>query len=1606
MFFINELNDLKIYKKKFLLPLNEKDKRKNSIAFLLSPNLDSTYNILNNELITKKYYNSYYLERAVLYYINQEHSLEYDTEKKVVHEMLDDFIENQEKKFVIYKGYQSDIEDVRRFVTKNKFNELLKDYNVKIKFPIEINIISRGQKIENTKNKIYLYSRLNYNKNIDSYEHYIYYNLMDLILLNVNDKLPREARYSIALYESGLADSQVNWVFGPRLKINVNFIKEYIAKNGHKKFAAKVKSNDYKDIFIDAHNDRIKDLQDFLLKEEDEFLEDELYYKNESKLIKVNSKKVLSLPISVLEDSSYNSYMRKLLYNDRFKDLKEIQDHYEKIKTDFPEIKYTYNNLEMYKKLNLLMDLSHYMYSFEKNNTFKKDRGIKLLGELLERLINDKRIDDLEYKNKTIIIPVDDWNNTEKMWLINNSINPVSYLVYLGRTNYEKLKSLFKDYTFIFITKNNLYFKVNFSNIDQKKFNQFFIRYIRFLCNDIDPSEPVVDFDDDINESSPKAIKTELVDKIEKSQGIKIDDISGDKDNTDKEKLVKNIDNVSKNNNNIEDTEDELDNSEEIKKIISALSTDAEEKTNISAARAARMIKLQNDIMDKQINGKSIRDITSVDLESLELKENKIQVDSINEEWEHIKFPSQETEYNLDDDIIQIFNQFTDKEYPLAVRDIKVEDISTHNDAVLLYTVSYESHDGKRFNIKLEIPKWIDNKYMVLRGNKKDLPYQLVLMPVIKTDNDTVQIVTNYKKIFIRRFGTTEGKSYIVTDKLLKTLNKNNFKDIVIKKGNNTKICNMYELPIDYIDLASSLSMITINKNIVIYFNQKELREKYNVDDSKGIPIGVKNNDILYWNSLIEKDGKTEFYSCSQYIVDLINENSKEDFMSAFEKTSRSVRYTYSRASILNTVIPLVVICAYSEGLTTVMKKANIEYRISEKRSYNPISEDFIKFNDAYIIYKLDYASSLLMNGLKACNTESYSIMEIDGKSMYLDFLDIFGGRINADRLDNFYNLLIDKPITYNTLKHYNLPTDYVELLLYANRLLVDNKFVKHTNITNNRRVRRQEQIAAILYESLSSAYGQYCINLKHGRNVPMTMKQSIIVDKTLENSTTSDKSIINALGEFEAYNSVTPKGPSGMNTDRSFTLDKRGFDDSMLNVVAMSTGFAGNVGITRQMTIDSNIHTPRGYIRDNEGTLTKLSPTKSVCMTEALTPFGVTRDDPFRTAMTFIQTAKHGIRCKNASPALITSGADEALPYMISNIFAHKSKDSGKVIDISEERMIVEYNDGSYDYIDLTERIEKNSSSGFYVVLKLDTDLKVGSKFKKGEILAYDKLSFSDEMGHTDNIAYNIGTLAKCAILITDEGFEDSSIISQDLSDAMTSDIVVQIEKIFTKDTNIYNLVKKGQSIEEGDTLFIAQSSYDDDDVNTLLRNLTADGDDIEELGRVPIRSKITGIVQDIKFYRTVELDELSPTLKKYVGDYEKNISKKKKELTKYGIENIEIQCDDIGKQPATGKLKNVSDGVMIEIYLTYRDRMSVGDKLIYYSANKGVVKDIFPEGLEPRSSYRPEEKIHSLLSSDSINGRMVSSIQINGGIYKGLIELSRHCKDILGIKYDFDII
>ena len=1358
------------------------------------------------------------------------------------------------------------------------------------------------------------------------------------------------------------------------------------------------------------------------------------------------------------EDSKYDTRLKQLLYNDRIKQRKDIVEINKKTKEELPFIKYAYPELEKYNGKNLFMDFYYYNEVFFRNNDWEKQRGYGLYLDLLERLLTDRRLDKLGYKKKTVFVPIQDWNTqNDSMWLYRESINPISVIYELLRTkSLDKLNTLFKNMDIVFFGKDK-YFKINFKDIKQEELNMVTVKFKMFIIKmiagqEFDPD----DFDESLEaKESPKAIKANIMDKIEASKGIDLTgkDVAVQKrkeknkaeakknevdipdplygsvksseptlpaEETEKhakekkllkgtdlsdekkkertlERLAADIDRISQ---DATDTDDALDNHmDNLKSVLIDLDSIADDTPTVDPARAARMNKLDQQFLEKKLNGKTIREILERDTTKDEIKTTSLNISSPNEEWKNLTYMNFDKDYDLNRDIIACLKHFQTVSNPISIRNIDIKNTSTSEDRVNLYTVEMEDTRGKRFSIKFDVPIMIDNRFL-LRGNDKSINTQFCNMPIIKTDLDAAQIVTNYQKIFVYRVNTVSGRSHPLAGRFLKAAQKYKGTKLKFSFGDNTKICNKYDLPIDYIDIASVINRIE-TPNHTIYFNQDEIRNDYpNIDDSLGIPYAVskKDNTVAYYE--IQQYGKMTFTADLLYNF-ILQDN---EFNELFQKATAPSSGTYSRCNLMSSKIPMIVVLGYMEGMTKTLRKANISYQLVESLT-KEIREQkmvlsWIRFKDGYLVYETDYISCMLLNGLLDCSTDLYSIYDIDNKNIYLEMLDNFGGRIKADGLDNFYDCLVD-PITKEVLEHYNLPTDVVSIFLYANMLLSDNKFTRHTDISS-RRIRRNELVAAYGYEALSESYGAYSNQMKHNKaRAEFIMKQSVIIDKILTSPISSDDSTINAIRDLETTNAVSYKGKSGLNNERSYSLDKRTYDDSMVNVLGASTGFSGNTGITRQTTLDMGVEGYRGYIKMMDGDTTKMNSAKTLTATEAVTPFGSTRDDGMRTNMTFIQTAKHSLRTEESDPLLVTNGADEAIPYLTTDKFAFKAKKDGKIKLITDEYIIVEYADGTKDFVNLKERVMKNSDGGNYQPLKLDpmAGLRPGKKIKENEILAYDSLSFSNSVGETDNIAYNIGKLAKVAIINTDEGYEDSGMTVETMSDKLSSRIILGEKHSIDKEANVFSIAKIGDHVEVNDALLVWQDPYEEEDANILLKTLADSQEEVSELGRRAIRSETSGKITDITISRTVELDELSESLRKIVVEYERKINKTRKMLESEGIDPSFLPATY--KLEPTGKLKNV-DGVLFEFFIEFKDIIAVGDKITYYSANKAVTKTVVPREKAPYTDFRPNEPIDAFVSEVSIDKRMVGSTPIYGSLQKLMIELDRSCKDLAGIPYD----
>lgn len=287
----------------------------------------------------------------------------------------------------------------------------------------------------------------------------------------------------------------------------------------------------------------------------------------------------------------------------------------------------------------------------------------------------------------------------------------------------------------------------------------------------------------------------------------------------------------------------------------------------------------------------------------------------------------------------------------------------------------------------------------------------------------------------------------------------------------------------------------------------------------------------------------------------------------------------------------------------------------------------------------------------------------------------------------------------------------------------------------------------------------------------------------------------------------------------------------------------------------------------------------------------------------------------------------------------------------------------------------------------------KEGQKFKKNDIISKNDQFFLGDK--PEDITFANGYLAKVACACGDYTLEDSSIISEHLSDALSTQVTMMVDANLGVNTNILSIKKKGQHIKTGESLITFEHSFENAEANSLLDSLGDDGADyIENLGVDNIISKYTGEIVDVKVYYNRDLDDFTDSMKKLITDYGNSIKKRKAILDKNGdINTIIPSTEKIESDKINGK---EADGVIIEFYIRHPDLLQTGDKIVFGTAIKTVVSDVIPKGEEPYSELSPEENIDAIYTPLSVVSRMTTDSYNILYTNKLIIEMKKQMRKI----------
>lgn len=923
---------------------------------------------------------------------------------------------------------------------------------------------------------------------------------------------------------------------------------------------------------------------------------------------------------------NYTHYFYNMTYSGRLRNRnyyirdKERVNIYEKVTKETGLTRVPSITLHGFER-NCYFELSKYLQIYhEITDGFEPFVRMNLFWSYLEKIINDPTTS--MYTDKFILINAEKYADAFKGKLRERLSNPI-FMIYYTLYKNPAICSTFDHDIYIYYGTRSI--KINPAHAEKDKT----AAKLKPLLGRLIPNK-AKDIEDSLNEDLIK--REETAENVKASLNKEFNFTGEIEDKTITDKDVSSIMTTPVKKTEVSEIESKIEDKATKAAAVTSSEEDAEklaqkelendsklleelynktiaESKPISSASSARDKQIREEQGKIAVGDMTIDKLRSVQSTHMPIPETDVSkvMRTTNENMKTIKFANFDKTYNekvMPKDMVNTFTALNDKSMPLTIIKYDVKDTSDELNYKDTYTVVLEDSNRQRHTISVDIPKFIDNKFMWIGGSKKLILNQNFLYPVVKSGPDKVQIVTNYNKMFIERFGT---KSITSLERLKKLISIEKDLTEFFEVGYAFKLNADYVTTVEYDELSKQFIRF-ISDNTTIYFNQEEATK---IADEKGVQIGENEIFIGFRNKkpiLIDYD--TQMTDDEKTISDVILDSLPEEYKTKFESIKAPKRLMYSAATTMEQKVSLGLLMGFWEGLGSVLKALKLDYHL-EKSIPKTLSagESYLQFEDCVLVYKENVSQSLVMNGFRLIETKEYKIADMETKEPYMDYLvKVYGKRSIANALMNTYEFTID-PITKEILEDLHLPTSMVPLCIYANSLLSDSQYTPDYN-QKLCRVRRTEIIPGILYDCIAK---QYIVYKNSNGKKKLSLQKDAVIKKLLALPTVEEYSTLNPLLEMERTHTTMYKGWRGINEDRTYTQDKRVYDKSMIGIIGLTTSPDGSVGVQKTLTLEPNIVSARGYLKTDVSEK-DLKDVNLFSPAEMLCPLGPTRDDPTRS--------------------------------------------------------------------------------------------------------------------------------------------------------------------------------------------------------------------------------------------------------------------------------------------------------------------------------------------------------------------------------------------------------
>lgn len=927
----------------------------------------------------------------------------------------------------------------------------------------------------------------------------------------------------------------------------------------------------------------------------------------------------------------------------------------------------------------------------------------------------------------------------------------------------------------------------------------------------------------------------------------------------------------------------------------------------------------------------------------------------------------------------------------IAVTGYEVERVTDAVSDFEIHSITVQPAIGRQSTLRFRLPKVQPNGTFISNGSAYRLRKQRSELPIVKVSPIRVALTSYYSKLFVDKsersiFNYDRWVSNQIVAAALNDDNPN-IANIQISKVAD----NNLDVPRIYSALAERCSGFVVHRD-----NWKtELPDT--VQWNKFITDAEKSTMSIVMNFDYHNRFKTGLFD--QHVVEKIEAGKKHvvvgrvgkayvvlDYNDVFyvlfdgemqvigriedlvELPMEKAPTPMAELKIFSKSIPIGVVLSYLMGFSNLLKMVGVTpRRVPNGQRLNLMADEYaIRFLDESLVFqKDDVKASLIFSGfnLYHATIRNYSVYAFDKKDVYLNVLDAYGIGVRFLRELDLMNAMWVDPITQSLLEQMGEPTEYVKLLARSVELLmtryVPNKLDNgKANFDGLERARGYERFAGVIYGEMVKSVRTYNTRTATSTAALSMNPHDIWVNITQDPAAelVNEANPIHNIKEKE----VITFGGRGGRSQRSMVAEHRLYKPSDLGFISEATVDSGQVAIITYLPPNANFTSVRGTVRkfdkDRDGSSTIFS-------TAALLAPAADRDDPKRVNFINIQQT-HGIAAKGYRATPLRTGYEQVLAHRTDEQFATAADQNGKVIDVSDKHLKIEYADGTVKAYELGRYF--GVSAGTTLPGDLLTTFKLGDTVNKGDILLYNQGFFEPNRFNPRQVVWKAGVLAKTAIMEASFTLEDSSAITDKLAKQLGTQITKVKTVVVQFDQTVRNLVTAGDKVDL-DTILC-----------TIEDSVTANNDlfDDESLGYLRLlsamtpRAKVVGTVEKVEVFYHGDVEDMSESLQELTGTSDKERKRQSRRLnrpTVTGSVDQSLRIDGNGLD---------LDSLAIRFYITTDVGTGIGDKAVFANQMKTVIGRVL-EGVHETESGKPFDAI---FGSKSIQDRIVLSPMIIG--------------------------